>query len=293
MIFKLPGLRELSVIFERDTPSPLAVLPNLTKMYIECDHNSDRIQVFHGTAFERLETVMFNYPGSEQIGDFLETFERATLATSIQNTLSEFYLFTWCSWNPNYSSLLPFTELTTLVVEFSCGADCSSRVDDEIIMNLAWAMPKLEILQLGDQPCSEIPIGVTVKGLVVLADNCPDLDDLQIHFQVINLSAPPAIVRATPTTGSIALRRVCGLRFLDVGYIPMPEESVSMVALTLARIFPSLEGFNSVDENWEKVIGMIRLSGRTANFSGKGHHLSTPKSDLSDTHPGATLEDGS
>ena len=66
-----------------------------------------------------------------------------------------------------------------------------------------------------------------------------------------------------------------------------------MVALTLARIFPSLEGFNSVDENWEKVIGMIRLSGRTANFSGKGHHLSTPKSDLSDTHPGATLEDGS
>ena len=69
-----------------------------------------------------------------------------------------------------------------------------------------------------------IPIGVTVKGLVVLADNCPDLDDLQIHFQVINLSAPPAIVRATPTTGSIALRWVCGLRFLDVGYIPMPEE---------------------------------------------------------------------
>ena len=154
MIFKLPDLRELSVIFERDTPSPLAVLPNLTKMYIECDHNSDRIQVFHGAAFERLETVMFNYPRSEQIGD-LETFERATLATSIQNTLSEFYLFTWCSWNPNYSSLLPFTKLTTLVVEFSCGADCSSRVDEEIIMNLAWAMPKLEILQLGDQPCSE------------------------------------------------------------------------------------------------------------------------------------------
>ena len=132
MIFKLPDLRELSVIFERHTLSPLAVLPNLTKMYIECDHNSDRIQVFHGAAFERLETVMFNYPGSEQIGDFLEAFERAVLAAPIQNILSEFYLFAWCSRSPNYSSLLPFTQPTDLVIHFSCDGGCPSRVDDEI-----------------------------------------------------------------------------------------------------------------------------------------------------------------
>ena len=73
-------------------------------------------------------------------------------------------------------------------------------------------MPKLEILQLGDQPCSGIPIGVTVKakGLVILANHCPGLDGLQIHFQVVSLSTPPVIVWATPTAGSTALRRVCG-----------------------------------------------------------------------------------
>ena len=77
-------------------------------------------------------------------------------------------------------------------------------------------MPKLEMLQLWDQPYSEIPIGVTVKGLVILANHCPDLDGLQIHFQVVSLSTPPVIVWATPTAGSTALRRVCGLRNLVV-----------------------------------------------------------------------------
>ena len=37
VIFKLPDLRELSVVIERNTPSPSAVLPNLTQMHIEYD----------------------------------------------------------------------------------------------------------------------------------------------------------------------------------------------------------------------------------------------------------------
>ena len=79
-----------------------------------------------------LETVMFNYPRSEQIGDFLEAFERAVLAASIQNILSESHLFAWCSRSPNYSSLLPFTQPADLVIHFSCDGGCPSRVDDEI-----------------------------------------------------------------------------------------------------------------------------------------------------------------
>ena len=81
---------------------------------------------------EKLETVMFNYPGSEQIGDFLEAFERAVLAAPIQNILSEFYPLAWRSRNPNYSSLLRFTQLTDLVIHFSCDGGCPSRVDGEI-----------------------------------------------------------------------------------------------------------------------------------------------------------------
>ena len=290
VILKLPDLRELSVTIERDTSLPLVVLPNLTRPIIEYDRDGDWLQMLHRATFGKLEHIDF-LVGSEQIGDFLEAFERVALAASIQHTLSRFYLYTSHSWNPNYSSLLPFTYLKYLKIGFSCSDGCSSRVDDETITNLARTMPKLESLELGNSPCREIPIGVTVKGLMVLANHCPDLNELQIHFQVASLTTPPEIHETIPHIRSTPMRRDCALRDLDVGQIPMPEESVSIVSLTLARIFPHLELIYHVDENWEKVEGAI-CSRQIIDYSGKEHHLSTPRSSFSDTSPGAALENG-
>ena len=284
VIFKLPNLRDLSVMIEDGTPLPSMVLPNLAELAIECDGDSDWLPMFHGATFEKLEAVAF-YHESEQMGDFLEAFERVALAASIQHTLSRFYLHTLHSWNPNYSSLLPFTYLKCLKIGFSCSDGCSSRVDDETITNLARTMPKLESLELGNSPCCEIPIGVTVKGLMVLANHCPDLNELQIHFQVASLTTPPEIHETVPHIRSTPMRRDCALRDLDVGQIPMPEESVSIVSLTLARIFPHLELIYHVDENWEKVEGAICISRQIIDYSGKEHHLSIPRSGFSDTSP--------
>ena len=50
------------------------------------------------------------------------------------------------------------------------------------------------------------------------------------------------------------------MRDLDVGEIFMREDSVSMVAQTLARIFPRLEFIDYTDQDWEKVMNTIRLS---------------------------------
>ena len=240
VISKLPNLRELSMTIEGGTSLPSMVLPNLTRLIVKYDRDGDCLQIFHGATFGKLEVVAF-ISELEQNSNFLEAFERVALAASVQNTLTQFSLYTSRSWHPNYSSLLPFTQLTTMTIEFPCDNHCSSRVDDDIIINLSRAIPKLEILRLGDPPCSEIPIGVTVKGLMFLANHCPDLSELQIHFQVASLSAPlddhgmPSNVRST------ALRRDCSLRDLMVGQIPIPEESVSVVTLTLARIFPNLD----------------------------------------------------
>ena len=148
-------------------------------------------------------------------------------------------------------------------------------MDDDIIMNLARTTPKLKNLQLGDVPCRKIPIGVTVEGFVVLASHCPDLTTLRIHFQVTSLCAPPAIHEMTASVGSTAMRRDCALENFVVGEIPIPEESVPIVAQTLARIFPRLEFIDSVDENWEKVLNTICLSRETVEYSGKEHPLST------------------
>lgn len=252
VIHTLPDLRGLSVVIERDTPLPSLTLPNLTNLIVKYDYDSDWLRIFRGATFGKLEAVTF-HSRSEQIGSFLEAFEKVALATSIQNTLSKFQLHTSRSWNPNYLALLPFTQLTHLVVRFSCDTGCSSTVDDDVVTSLAQTMPKLETLHLGNYPCGEILAGATVKGLVALAHHCQNLSALRIHFQVASLSAPPATGRAVPNAVSAALQRDCALRVLEVGGIPVAEGSVSTVAVILARIFPRIERVQCADGNWDNV----------------------------------------
>ena len=267
VVFKLSSLHSLSVATKGGILLPSASLPNLTQLVIICDNQGCWPQLFHEATFGKLEFVTF-YPQSEQLGDFLETFERAALSSSIQNTLSTFRVSTISARNPNYSSLLPFTQLVHLAIESSCNRGCSSRVDDDIVISLSRAMPKLQFPRLGDPPCEESRTGATVNGLVALALHCPNLQDLCIHFQVVSLSAPPA----TPgidrnTCGSWTGR---GLTLI-VGGIVLPEGSVLVVALTLLRIFPRIEYIGSLgeDERWEQVADAIQVSKKIVDCSGK------------------------
>lgn len=273
-VFQLPDLQGLALFIEKDASFPSAMLPNVTDLAVRCDYGSDCLRILRGATFGKLEAISFA-SDSGRIDNFLEEFERFALATSTQNTLSEFHLYASCSWNPNYPSLLPFVHLKNLTIEFPCEVDCSSRVDDAIIMDLARTMRKLEILQLGGPPCSEIPTGVTTKGLLVLANHCPDLHNLRIHFQASSLSTPP-VVPTTTFNGFTAPRRDCALTNLEVGEIPVAEESVSVVALTLVRIFPRIESIDFADENWGKVIDAICVSREIIGYSGEEHLPSAP-----------------
>jgi hypothetical protein len=274
VIYKLPNLRSLSVIIERGTPLPSASLPSLTELAIRCDNEDDWPRLFYGATLGKLESVAF-YLGSEQIGDFLGTFERAALSSSVQDTLSIFGLFAPYSWNPKYSSLLPFTRLVNLEVRPTCDGGCSSTVDDDIVINLSRAMPRLETLGLGDVPCRQTTAGVTTKGLVALAHHCPNLRYLRIHFQVNSLSDPPAIPGIVPNAGSAVLWTDCALTNLDVGEIPVPEESALTIALTLLRIFPRIEIIDGADEEWEKLHNAINRSKEIIDYSSKQCPLTT------------------
>ena len=135
-------------------------------------------------------------------------------------------------------------------------------VDDDTVISLSQAMPKLTTLLLGYKPCGQLTTGVTAKGLVALALHYPDLQRLCIHFQVASLSAPstssgqPGFGRNTEPTGS---QTVCDLKELVVGYMLVPEESALMVALTLLRIFPRIESIDFIfDRGWGKVKDAIR-----------------------------------
>ena len=261
VVYKLPNLFNLSVVIERETSLPSVSLPNLTGITITCGNEDDWPRLFHGATFGKLKSVQFLLQ-SEEIGDFLGAFERAAFSSSIQTTLLELHIFTIHSWNPNCSSLLSFTQLVDLDIEFSCNGECSSSVDDDIVISLSQAMPKLTVLRLGYNPCREPTTGVTTKGLVALALHCPKLSILRVHFQVASLSAP----HATEPTG---LRTDCALKELVVGEMPVSEESALVVALTLLWIFPRIERIDFTDKGWEKVEDAIHLSKRTVDFSGK------------------------
>ena len=286
VIYKLPDLRELSVVIERDTLLPSAVLPNLIDLEITYDHDGDCLRMFRGATLDNLEIVTF-YPGSEQIGDFLEAFQRVTLATSVQNTLTSFSLYASSSWNPNYSSLLPFTQLTTLIIGFSCDDGCSSTVDDDTISNIARAMPELEILHLGNPPC-QTPIGVTAKGLATLAYHCLSLSSLCIHFQAATLD-PSTIPRGTFSGEPIPPREDCELRSLDAGETPMLGRSRLMIALTLLHIFPRIGIIEYSDTGWEEVAAAISRSKRFVSALSKRPSLSLSRSKVVDTSRGRTL----
>jgi len=290
VIYKLSSLYGLMVVIERDTLLPPIVLPNLTKLDIKGNYGGEQLRKFHGAVLGKLESITFSPESeSERLGDFLEAFERIALATSAQNTLSEFCLYTLSSWRPNYSSLLSFTHLTILVIESSCDDGCSSITDDDVITDLARAMPKLETLQLGDTPCQ--PTGVTVKGFVALSHHCLDLSTLCVHFQVASLSAPPEIGGMASNSASTNFqRRDCALTGLDVGSIRVPGESVLTVALTLARIFPRIGRIEHVDRNWGKVMNAVRLSRKIVDCSSKKYPLLHPRSNPTDTIPGVALE---
>ena len=270
VIYKLPNLRSLSVVIGRGTSLPSASLPNLADLMIECDSEGDWPQLFHRAGLGKLESVTFSLR-SEQIGDFLGAFKWAAFSSSIQNTLSKLHLNASCPWNPDYSSLLPFTQLVDLIIGSPCGRECSSTVDDDVIISLSRAMPKLKVLQLANPPCSQFTTGVTVKGLAALAHHCPDLSRLCIHFQVASLSVPPATPRVARSSESTASWTDCALTDLVVGRIPVPEQSVSIVAVTLARIFPRIERIKYLgpEGGWEKVKDAICLSKKIIDSSSK------------------------
>ena len=270
VIFKLSDLWTLSVVIERGISLPSASLPNLIKLKISCEDEGNWSQLFHGAELGKLESVSFS-PQSKGIGDILGAFKRSALSSSVQNTLSKFHVSASCSWNPNYLSLLPFTQLVDLFIGFTCNRSCSSSVDDDIIIDLSRAMPKLQALKLGDEPCRQPTTGVTVKGLTALALHCPYLRCLCIHFQVASLIAAPASPGISCNAGPTDSRSDCDLRELVVGQMLVPEESVVMVAQTLLHIFPRIEQFG---KKWGKVMNTIRLSKRSVDYSSKHllHH---------------------
>ena len=257
-IYNSQNLFGLTVVVEKGTSIPSASLPNLIRLRINSEDGNDELQFLRQATFGKLGFFHFNIRSSPA-DDFLETFKKAALSSSIQDTLSEIWFTTDWSWNPNYSSLLPFTRLVDVQILFSCNDRCS-EVDDDSLIDLSQAMPGLRVLCLGSGPCRQFTGGATVKGLMALSRNCPNLSSLVVHFQVASLSDPSTDLGVTRGAGYSAPWAGCTLNELEVGKMLVPEGTTSTVALTLLRIFPRIETIASFDEGWGEVEDVICCS---------------------------------
>ena len=110
-------------------------------------------------------------------------------------------------------------------------------MDDDIIISLAWAMPKLGILELGREPC-QTPTGVATKGLVAPACGCLHFSKLCIHFRATSRMQAEigAGVPSPSGDGTVVRREVCGLTDLIGGDIPLPEGSALTAPIALLQI---------------------------------------------------------
>ena len=266
VVCRLPRLSNLWVVIQGPTSLPTVALSNLTSIDVEYDDDLNWLQGFRGATLEKLDSVSFRSE-SNRIGDFIGAFERVALTTSCQSALSEFGFYTSRSWNPNYSSLLSFNQLKEVEIQFSCKGGCSSKVDDDTIMSMARAMPKLEVLRLGDTPC-KTPIGITANGLIGLARLCPHLSKLCVHFQATSLvkAATCATIQFPSDGNPVNRREDCALTDLEVGRIHIPVQSGLAVALILLQIFPRILNIKYTDQGWKTVAEIVNDFGRIGTF---------------------------
>ena len=146
--FRLPKLSHLWVVIQGRNVTPVTLL-NLAAIDLKYDDCLDWLQGFRREVHEKLEAV-YSTSRSERIGDFLEELKNATLTTSVPITPDELMAHTLRSRVPSYPSLLPFVQLKDLLIGFACDNVCSEV--DNIVMDLAREMRRLEILRLGGAP---------------------------------------------------------------------------------------------------------------------------------------------
>lgn len=276
VLYTLPHLFDLGSGFEVQTQLPQVTLPALVKLKIKYSSGYEWLRAFSGAALTKLKIVSF-CGSSLPSGNFLGAFKNVALTTTLPRTLSTFIYHFLHPWIPDYPSLFVFKQLKIVTVGNPCRNLCSSMVNDVVVTDLARALPKLQVLKLGSNPCgATLPTGVTTKGLVELACHCVDLATLRVHIRVNSLVQAAVDETGTPPAeNAAAARQECSLTALEVGRMLVPDGAASTVALALFHIFPRIQDIRYINPQWASVEDTIRISRRLSNRIGVLAHSSS------------------
>ncbi|KAF9646539.1 hypothetical protein BDM02DRAFT_3270902 [Thelephora ganbajun] len=280
-VIQLPSLEEFWLVvdsFQLPDPLPVVVFPSLRLLDVE--YRGDHTWLKLLSAFENpvLTSIFVECSGSD-VAQFMEAFQLTLARCGMNERLQEFRVRSQDEFKITpqiIACTFPFKNLTSLKVLSECSPTVCQTFDltDDNIDLLTKAMPRLESLAIGEEPCG-VPSQITFKSLYIISRRCPRLTTLQIHFN------PALFVTKVDTdseSGDVALglpdlksppSDLCSVTTIDVGNIPLPTESNTsyIMALGLLGVFPRLEKLEYGEGDWEDIddlIGVCRRMGRFA-----------------------------
>ena len=164
------------------------------------------------------------------------------------------------------SKFLPLTDLVDVRISAGCPLQsCVSRFTDEDVERLAIALPKLEVLTLGERPCKANTCPTTILSLLSLSIHCTKLRYLNIHFSTRNIWVDMLDTFCDAYSHGLHLRPKSGLKTLVVQDTPLDIDysghTPAFVSMGMVMIFPSLNKFVSETSAWDRLEFVVKNFG--------------------------------
>ena len=155
----------------------------------------------------------------------------------------------------SFTSIRLFQNLVHLNVETDCHDDdegqCTFKLNDSNVTELATALPRLESLLLG-HACFANSCATTVACLLPISVHCVELQKLEVHFNTTNIVDNLKDVSEDTRFQELRSLPRCSLLRLDVYRMPLTLDDTGFetVASGMIIIFPSLWACDGLDDAW-------------------------------------------
>ena len=210
------------------------VLPSLGSLTLASSTSYAWLPFLNDLLWRHPAAIAVREPGQSQV------------QIGIHSALKELYC--WCGEVPKWSIVrqaLAFKNLTVLEVRRTCQIDgCSFDLTDDNVTAITKALPWIQRLCLGG-PCHLNTCQTTFRALLALSANCVELEELDIHFNTINIIED---VRSLLETDDLDIQRLrkgrrCRVTSIPVSRAPLTvdELATEVLAQGLLFVFPALE----------------------------------------------------
>jgi len=167
------------------------------------------------------------------------------------------------------SKFLPFIDLVELRIGTDCTLGlCASHFTDEDVEGLVIALPKLEAVTLGEEPCDSDTCPTTIRSLLSFSTHCLKLRYLNIHFRTANLRADMLDLLGNSYSQGQRSKPKCVLKTLVTGSmrLELSDYDPALISIGLLMIFPSLTEFVSDVPLWARLGVLVEVMGQDSEL---------------------------